>query len=863
VDWRIRRRTSQDEDLEEEIAFDLAAETDEHVRSGMSREEAERRSLLEFGNVLLMREETRDMWAWSRWERLSQDVRYALRQLAHRPGFAAVTICTLALGIGAATAMFSVVRAVLLRPLPYFEPHRLVRVSETNPLRNWTTASVAPANYADWRRMNTVFTDLACYMPGDAFLTGFGEPQRLRGMNVSGNLFDVLGVRPMLGRTFRDEETYEGSDRVVILSYNLWKTLFRGDPGIVGRSITLTEQNYEVVGVMPSDFFFVGRETQLWKPLGFKPSRFTEERRPHYLAVLGRLRPTVSPEHASEEMRAIAARLEQTYPDSNAKMGVRLDEFHGRLVQNDRRPLLILMGAVGLLFLIVCSNIANLQLGRASGRTREFGIRLALGASQARLARQLLTESLVMSLFGGAIGLALAAGCHYALVTLAPGAIPSFADMHVDRWVILFAASMTLLAPLLFGLAPILTSTHEGTLQDRSGTASRGSRAFRRALVASEVALSVVLVAASALLIQSLINLESVDPGFVPDRALSFKVTLPTIRYTRGRDIVRSVDEIEQHLRAQPGVDAAGASLALPLEGWAWSSDVTLEGRGTDDYAREIRFSSVTPDYFRAAGITLLRGRTFNQFDQWQSEPVAVVNETFERAYFREQSAVGKRIKFGRPSDENPWGTIVGVVTDTKHDSMDGRVQPFAYRPLTQNPNYTVGFVVRGAGITRSTVHRAVRAVDPNLAIDDLAALQELITTSLGDQHFRASLLAVFAGIALFLASLGIYGVLSYSVAQRAKEIGVRLALGAPVAQLFTMVVSEGMRPVIAGAMVGLAGAFGAARLLRTLLFDVAPSSPGTYVITTAIMVTVALGACALPARRAMRVDPSVLLREQ
>jgi putative ABC transport system permease protein len=862
VNWRFWRRTPRDEDIDEEIAFDLAAETEDLVCSGMSREEAERRSRCDFGNALLVKEDTRDMWGWRSLERLGQDARYALRQLARSLGFAAVTICTLGLGIGATTAMFSVVRAVLLRPLPYSEPHRLFRVSETNPLRGWTMASAAPANYADWRRTNDVFTDLACYMPGDVILTGFGEPQRLRGTSVSGNLFNVLGVHPMLGRSFREEETYEGKEGVVILSYGLWKTQFGGDPGVVGRSISLNEKTHEVVGVMSSDFFFVGRDTQLWKPLGLNPSRFIEHRRPHYLAVIGRLRPGVSRARASEEMNAIAARLEQTYPDSNTKMGVRLDGLHDLLVQDDERPLLILMGAVGLLFLIVCSNIANLQLGRASARTREFGIRLALGAGRARLAGQFLTESLVMSTLGGAFGLVLAIGCHYWLVNLAPEVIPSFADMRVDLWVILFAVAVTLLAPMLFGLVPAFTSTHEGSLQDRSGTASRRSRSLRGTLIASEVALSVVLVAGSALLIQTLIKLESVDPGFVPDRALSFNVTLPDIRYTKGKDMVRAVDQIENNLRAQPGVEAAGASLALPLQGWAWSSDATLEGREADDYAREIRFNSVTPDYFRAAGITLLRGRTFNQFDQWQSEPVGVVNETLERTYFRGQSAVGKRIKFGRPNVKDPWGTIVGVVADTKQDDMDSRVQPLAYRPFTQNPNYAVGFVVRGTGVTGNMARRAVAAADPNLAVNDLAPLQELITTSVADQRFRASLLAAFAGIALFLAALGIYGVLAYSVAQRAKEIGVRLALGAPLSELFGMVVSEGMRPVIVGAIVGLAGAFGAARLLQTLLFGVAPTSPGTYVLTSAIMVTVALGACALPALRAIRVDPLVSLRE-
>jgi putative ABC transport system permease protein len=711
--------------------------------------------------------------------------------------------------------------------------------------------------------MNHAFTDLACYIRSNVFLTGFGEPQRLQSLAVSGNLLDVLGVHPMLGRTFQEEETYDGKGRVVILSYGLRKTQFGGDTGIIGRTISLTEKNYEVIGVMPPGFFFPSREIQLWRNLGLSPKRFIEDRRPHYVGVLGRLRPEVSLSRASAEMTAIASRLEQAYSLTNTKMGVRLDRFHDALFLEEKQPLLILMAAVLLLFLIVCSNIANLQLGRASTRSREFGIRQALGAGRSRLTGQLLTESLLLSLLGGGLGLAVAAMLRYLLTTLAPERIPGFAEVRMDSWVIVFAATVTLFAPLLFGLTPALVSSRTGSLQDRAGIALRGSRSLRSALVACEVALSVILVAGSALLIESFVRLQSVEPGFNPGQALSFSLALPDTRYAKDESMVQAVSRIEQNLRSQPGVEAAGTSLVLPLRGFAWTSDATPEGRAAGDYERELRFNCITPEYFHATGIKLLRGRGFNQFDQANSQPVTIVNEALERSYFRGQSALGKRIRFGRPYDKDPWVTIVGVAADTKQEAMGAQVQPLAYKPFAQHANDDVVFVVRGTGLTESLVRRAVSDFDGGLAINDLAPLQEVITMSVGNQRFRASLVGSFAGIALFLAALGIYGVLAYSVAQRAKEIGVRLALGAPPARLFRMVVSEGMLPVAWGAAVGLAGAFGAARLIQTLLFGIAPTNAASYLATCAIIVTVALAACTLPALRAIRIDPLISLREQ
>ena len=697
------------------------------------------------------------------------------------------------------------------------------------------------------------------------FLTGDGEPQQLKGLAVTANLFDVLGVKPWLGRTFTDEENFEGKDRVVILSYNLWQTAFAGDPRIVGRTISLSGRTYDVLGVMPRDFFFPSREIQIFTPLGFKPSVFTEMRRAHMLNVVARLRDGVSLAQAREQMTAIARRLEQMYPDTNTQMGVRLDGFHASLAQDSRLPLLMLLGAVGFLFLIVCSNIANLQLGRATARSREITIRQALGASRSRLIRQLLTESLVLSLAGGAFGLALAAATTSVLTRFAADALPLFADLRMDGWILLFNGALTVLAPLLFGVMPALASLRSGNLSDRSRSASRGSRSTRDILVACEVALSLMLVIGSGLLIRSLIRLQNVDPGFNPERTVTFNLLLPGARYPEKPQIVRAIQEIEDRLRAQPQVQAAGATSMLALRGSWWTGDATIEGRPINDYERELRHKSVTPDYFRAMGIRLLRGRFLDSFDQPPNAPVTVINETLGKKYFRGADPIGKRIKFGRPQDKGDWVTIVGMVADEKQDGMAAPVRPEAYVTLAQQPANKVAFVIRGSGDADSLVtaaRRQVQSVDKDLALTDVTTLRELVRDAVGDERFRTSLLSGFAAVALFLAALGIYGVLAYSVTQRAREIGIRMALGAPQAGLFGMIVRQGMRPVVVGSIAGLAGAYAVTNLMKTLLFGVTPADPPTYLATTAILAAVALCACAAPAFRAIRVDPLVALRE-
>ncbi|PYT35086.1 MAG: hypothetical protein DMG58_03120, partial [Acidobacteria bacterium] len=802
-------------------------------------------------------------------ETLAQDLRYAARTLRKNPGFTMVAILTLGLGIGANTAMFSVAQAVLWRPLPYAHPDRLVEISETNPLKRWTHTVVAPANFADWQKMNTVFIGIGAYDPTEVFLTGEGEPQRLKGIALTANLFEVLGVAPLLGRTFRNEETFEGKSRVAILSYNLWQTGFAGDPHIVGRSVSLTGKTYDVVGVMPSAFFFPGHDKQIYIPFGFKPSIFVEHRRPHYLNVIARLRDGVSLAQASRQMTGVASRLEQMYPDTNTKMGVRLDGFHDTLTQEKRPALAMLLSAVCVLFLIVCSNVANLQLGCAAARVREFSIRQALGAGRARLVRQLLTESLALSLAGGALGLALAVFARAALLRWIPAAIPRYAELRIDTWVVFFGAAITVLAPLLFGIVPALASSRADSLRDRGDTGSRRGRSLRNVLVGCEVALSVVLVVGAGLLIRSLIGLENVDPGFNPDHAVSFSLALPEIRYAKSERTVRTIEEIESRIRTEAGVQVVGTGMVLPLHGTAWTDDASVEGHAPGDYERELRHNVVTPDFFRATGTRLIRGRSLNGFDTEKSPPVTLVNESLAKNYFRGADPIGKRIKFGLMQDKDPWVTVVGMVADMKQDGMAARVEPEVYVPLTQadaEGGLGVSVVVRGScnpDALIAAARREIHAIDKDLALTDVTTLRDLVHNSVGDQRFRTTLLAGFAGCALFLAALGVYGVLAYSVAQRTREIGVRMALGASAAQLFRMVLRDGMRPVFAGSIVGMAGAYAVTGLIQSLLFGVAPVDPPTYLLTFAILAAVALAACVVPAAKAIRVDPLVSLREQ
>jgi predicted permease len=863
-----------DRDFDTELRSHLAMLTEEHVRRGLSPEEADRQARLHLGGVAQLEERHRDARGLPLVETTRQDVRYAIRALRKNPAYAAVAIATLAIGIGAGTTVYTIAGAVLLRPLPYAEPDGLVRIFETNPLKGWTRNIASPANYADWKTQATVFTDIAAYEQfnsngsgaSDVFLTGFGEPQGLKSLGVTGNLFRVLGAAPLMGRTFTDEETFEGKARVVLLSYGVWQGIFAGDPAIVGKTVTLSGRNHDVVGVMPRDFFFPGRDVQVWVPVAYAPMVFTRNRRPHYLGVIGRQRPGISLSRAQQEMDTIARGLERQYPDTNTQMGVRLESFHSSLAFEPRPALLMLSGAVGVLFLIVCANIANLQLGRAAVRTRELAIRRALGAGRGRLVRQLLTESLVISVIGGALGFVLVVLARSVLLRLAGSVLPLFAELRLDRSVVLVDIALSLAAPLIFGVLPALTSSRSDGLSERGGSASRDAGWLRSLLVSAEVALSIVLVVGAVLLVRSLVRLQQVDPGFNQDHVVAFTITLPSARYPGNVERLRAFEEMERQLREQPGVLAVGAASTLALRGFTWTGDSTVEGRAPSDYERELRHKSITPDYFRAMGIRLVAGRMLTEQDRIDQPRVAIVNESLARKYFPGADPIGKRITFGRPEDKAPWITIVGVVADEKQDGMDRAARPVAYQGIRQAMQNPLTFVVRTAGepdAAVATARQRIRSVDKDLALTSVTTLKAVVEESIGDHRFRTLLLSTFAGVALFLAALGIYGVLAYFVSQRSRELGIRLALGARPAALFRLVVGQGLRPVIAGAVCGVVGAMAVTRLMRTLLFGVEPIDPLTYTVAIVLLGLIATTACALPALRATRVDPLVALRDE
>jgi predicted permease len=862
-----------DEDFAREVREHLDRLTDDYVRRGLTLEDARREALVRFGGPMQIMEAHREQRGLPWLETTMQDVRYAMRALRRRPGFAAVVILTLAVGVGAVTAMFTVVRAVLLRPLPYAEPDRLVEITETNPLKGWTHTVAAPANFVDWRARNDVFTDIAGYVGVDdrgasnlqRSVEINGELVPVTGVATTGNLFGVLGAAPLIGRTFTWDETFDGNANVLLLSYGMWQQFFAGDPNIAGRTILLSGRTMTVIGVMPREFFFPNRTAQFWAPIGVTPAALTSTRRPHYLSVIARLRPAITIEQARDRITRIASDLERQYPDTNTRMGVRLEPLHEIMAAGARPTVLLLFAAVVLLFLIVCANIASLQLGRGSSRAREIAVRRALGAGRRRLVRQLLTEALALSVAGSALGIVVAAVAPPLMLRAAPTALPLFATPALDLPVILMAVALALVAPLVFALAPALSSSRADTLGERAGSSSRQTSRARDMLVALEVMMSVVLLVGSMLLIRSLIQLQQIDPGFRPEQAVAFKVTLPRLRMPKDVDRLHAFEEIERRLRARPGVEAAGAASTIALHGYTWTGDATVEGGAADVYERELRHESVTPGYIKAAGMRLVAGRLLDDHDDAKSN-VTLVNEALAKTYFRGAEAVGKRIKFGRPTDSDPWVTIVGVIADAKQDGMDKPVRPEVFEPFAANIQNPATFVVRSTTSVEATLASArgvVRDAGRDFVVSDVTTLQDLVRESIADERFRTSLLSAFAGVAAFLAALGIYGVLAYFVVQRSRELGIRLALGARPRELFALVVAQGMRPVLIGGVLGFAAAAGVAHVLASLLYGVGAHDPFSYGVTAAIVGAAALVACLLPAARAMRVDPMVALREE
>ena len=809
---------------------------------------------------------------------LLQDIRFGLRMLLKSPSISIVATIALALGIGANTAIFSVVNAVLLRPLPFPDPDSLVALFETDLQRGMQRGTHSYPNFFDIRSQNTVLDRVSTYRSGDYIMTGKGEPARLQGSVVTADLFPLLGVQPMLGRVFLpDDDKPSETGRVVILSQPLFQKRFNADPSILNQSITLNGVSYTVVGVMPAGFEFPiqNEPVELWTTIAGDASGktpVTTQRGAHFLRVIGRLKPGVTLEQAQADLTTIASRLEQQYPDTNTRRGLRVDSALSALVGDVRPKLFILLGAVACVLLIACANVANLLLARATGRHKEMAIRAAMGASRVRVIRQLLTESVLLSLLGGAVGLLLAVWWSDLLVALGKEDIPRAVQVGIDWRVLGFTLGVSLLTGVIFGLAPAFHSSKSeliDTLKEGGRGTSEGARRnkVRNVLVVTELAIAVVLLVGAGLLIQSLWRLQNVNSGLVPENVLTFNVGLPEVKYNYEKQAQFFID-LKSRLEATPGVQSASSILPLPLSGDRFSISFEIDGRpmAPKDHPSGDFFSTGV-GYFRAMGIPIMKGRDFDDRDRYGSTPVVIITEALARQFFPNEDPIGKRIKPGINTiegDKTTMREIIAVVGDVRNRTLDTEPKPAYYVPQTQVPFDQMAMVVKTAGDPHSLVSAAtkqVAAMDQDIPVFAVKTMEEYLSASVAEPRFSTTLLSIFAAVALVLTVVGLYGVMSYSVAQRTNEIGIRLALGAQSRDVLLMIVKQGSLLIILGLVIGLAGAFALTRLIASWLFGVTAKDPFTFVAVAVLLAAVALLACYVPAWRATKVDPMEALR--
>jgi putative ABC transport system permease protein len=807
---------------------------------------------------------------------LTQDLRYGFRTLRKSPGFTIVAISTLAIGIGANTAIFSFVDGVLLKPLPYSEPDRILRVLEQPP--GGGRNGISTLNYLDWQNQNTVFEYMAAQRGDSVTLTGINEPVQLRGSRVSPHYFDIFGVKPALGRTFGDDEGQTGRDRVAILSHALWESQFSADRSLIGRSILLDGESHTVIGVLPAGGAFDRAFARIWRPLAFKPENMT--RNFHWFGAYARLKRGVSLEQARAQMDAIGARIAHDYPDSNKGWGVGLDRFSETIVGRQlQQSLYVLLAAVGLVLLIGCANLANLTLARGAGREREVAIRSSLGAGRLRLVRQFLTESVLLSVCGGALGLAVGYATMAGLkMAVPPFSLPREANITIDARVLLFTLALSVFTGVVFGLAPAIQATRPnlaGSMKEGGRGASAGSarQRIRGALVAAEVALAFVLLTGAGLLIRSFFQMRQVDPGFDSTNVITAGLPTPEKRFLDPAQLNAYLRQISDRLESLPGVRDVATTSALPMQGWGYGMPFQIASHPIVDRAnrRNCFFKMVSPSYFRTLGMRLRKGRALSDRDLKGSPPVTVINETMAKKYFPDEEPLGKRILIqeivpGKTQlgPEIAW-EVVGVVADEKVNNLDDKSDnPGVYVSNEQSPTFFQAIVVRAAlnpNLMQQAIRKTVQEIDKDQPLTDMRTLEQIKSESLASNRLRSLLLSVFAGIAVLLSAIGIYGVISYSVAQRTHEIGVRAALGATAGHLLGLVFRGGMLMTGIGLVIGFGGALGLGRLLATLLFGVGARDPITMAAVAGILTSVALLACYIPALRATKVDPIVALR--
>ena len=865
-------------DLSDEIRQHIEERTEAFIAEGMSREDAILVARREFGNVTLFEECSHDIWRWSLVENFLADLGYALRQLRKAPAFTATAVLTLALGIGANTAVFSVVNAVILHPLPYPEPDRLVSVQSRDIRGTPHPRTLSYPDFFDFRKYNRVFDYVVCYRDRDFALSGTSMPVSLSGEVVSANLFSLLKMQPALGRGFLREEEKAGQ-RVAVLSYRLWKEQFSGDRDIVGRTIKLDSQTYTVIGVMQDGFVFPVDNTKvsLWVTLARDAgpdttSPVTAQRGARLLRAIARLKQGVSVEAAHAQLDTVAAALAKQYPDDDKNVAsTYVRPELERLTGDTRRPLLILLGAVGLVLLIACGNIASLLLARTTEREREYAIRAAIGASRGRVVRQLLAESLVLAAIGCAGGVMVAVGSVNLLLPLAGDSIPRIRETAVDGNVLGFSVMLVLLTSLLFSIAPALRlarSELAGPLKEGSRGSVRGSDRLRNGLVVAQITLGLVLLSGAALLIASFLHLLRRDPGFQPEHVLTFSISVPEARYPDEKQVEFS-NRLLERLRTLPGVASVAEGMPLPLTGNQMAVSFGIEERPAAKYNRpHSDIAIVTPDYFRTLGIPLLEGRIFTERDDSKAPPVVIVNRAFAEKFFPGESVLGKRIQPGASASDGdaPMEPIVGVVGNARQSALESVSEPIYYLAYQQLPWNVPPIVLKTSvppAAMESAVRSAVASIDKEVPIHDAQPMADLLTSGIARPRLQMMLLASFAAIALLLTLVGLYGVLSYSVLKRTREIGVRVALGASRKMVLGMVLKQAMILVATGVGLGLAGSFAGGQILTNMLYGVSPRNPVLLAIACCAIIGTAALAAFLPAQRAASIDPMQALRNE
>ncbi len=866
--WRsLTQKDEMDQELDQELQFHLDRDIDRKIRNGMNSEEARYAALKSFNRLEQSKEECRSARGVGLVENIVRDITYSLRVLIKNYAFTIVVILTLALGIGANTAIFSFANGILLRPLPYPEFDRLVVLDETAPKQGIPSLAVSYPNFLDWRDQNTVFEGVATHYGTSRFsMTLSGEAKEIRGSRVSSGLFEVLRVSPQLGRTFTINEDRPEEDGVVILGYDLWQRYFGGDPNIVGQKVVISSRARTVIGVMPRGFRFP-ELSELWVPLAFTTKIYT--RNDHGLEAIARLKDGVSVAQAQSEMHGIAAHIEELNPVTNAGLDVSVTSLRDNLSGNYRDALLILLGVVGCVLLVACVNVANLMLARATARQKEFALRAALGASRWRLVRQLLFESLLLATVGGVLGFVLSVWALRLLLTAIPIDLPFWMNFSIDLRVLGFTLVITLLTGLIFGVVPALQTSRvdlNDTLKE-GGRGNSGVRSrLRSLLVVAEIAMSLILLVGAGLMVQSFLRLRHVNIGLDPKNVLTASLIAPRAKYKEDAQRAAIIKQILERVKSLPGVESASATGTLPLNGSTWGRSITVEGYPvlSVGQAPSVQHTVVTPGYFHTMGITLLAGRDFNDSDTKDSPDITIIDERLARQYWPNQSPIGKRVRFGPPEDNEPWHTIVGVVSAVRHQRMQEETDPSVYMPHQKIPTGGMTLVAR----TSSNPHDFIRAVrhevaqlDPDLPVSEVATMEEVVAESIWQPRLYALLFGVFAAGALLLALIGIYGVMAFLVQTRTHEIGIRMALGASARDVFKLIVGRGMKLTAVGVVLGVGGAIALTRLMHSLLFNTSATDPFIFLVISALLSLAAFFACYLPARRAAKTDPLIALR--